>query len=321
MKKILALDGGGVRGWLMIALLAKLENLIQNLKHDPSLRIIDFFDIIAGTSAGGIIASLLTLHHRPTATDVQVYFETHVSKVFVSNSSILGWLWSWEKPKYSPANLINFTTEMIGMMRISEITKTLVLTTYDLNKQEMKMITNSTVVNPINRQPEDFNLADAVRATASAPTFFPPADIKSYSGNQYTLIDGGVAANNPALMATLFAGPLDSIFLLSLGAGDERTLYNVACLKNGGKLAWAMPLINILFTAGNDMVDMQCKEFLGRNLMNKYHRLNPPLKKTSNVLDDCSAINFKAMKDDLETWASTPEIEDLLGKIATELVK
>jgi hypothetical protein len=64
---------------------------------------------------------------------------------------------------------------------------------------------------------------------------------------------------------------------------------------------------------------MQCKEFLGRNLMNKYYRLNPELKKTSNILDNCTDLNFKAMQDDLNLWLAKPEVDLLLNKICTEL--
>lgn len=323
MKKILSLDGGGVRGWLMIALLAKIEKRLQEIKKDPSVRLIDFFDIITGTSVGGILASLLVLPHRPSAAEVRVYFENYVGKIFPN--SIFSWLWSWEKPKYSTEPITKFATEMIGLMRLSEIQKTLVLTAYDLKKQRIKLLTNSKVKlsykDFLEQEPEDFNLADAVRATASAPTFFAPAEVKSCSGTDYLLIDGGVAANNPSLFSILFAPSLDSIYLLSLGSGDESQLYNVNYLVAGGKLAWAMPLINILFNNASDTTDFQCRRILGSNLMNKYHRLNPELKKTSITLDDCSGPNLKAMQSDLEIWTAKLEIDQLIHQICVELLE
>lgn len=331
MKRVLSLDGGGVRGWFLVSFLVKLEKKLQDQEGNPNLRIQDVFDVFIGTSAGGIIAGLLNLPQRFSAEEIFTFFVQNLNNIF--EKSWFSSLKSLEKPKYSAKGLIKLSSEKVGKLRLSEIKKKLIFTTFDLLTCSPMIISNTylaiepfksntlsqsnnkvNVDNKVTYTVEDFCLGDVLLATASAPTYFPPANVVSLSNNKYSFIDGGVIANNPALLGALLNKDEDT-FLLSLGTGDEKKLYETSKIENGGQLDWILPLINILFASASDVTTWQCQSLLGPQFI----RWNPPLINTSTDLDDISAANLAAMQTDFEKYIRSEKFEQELDKVCRSL--
>lgn len=306
--RILSLDGGGVRGWLEAGILAHLEAELAKIMNSPNLRIVDYFDIISGTSTGGLLTGLLCHPKRYSCSEIQALYVEKMKEVF-SRSWLqsLGNLNGLEGPKYTADGIDKVTKEIAGTLKLSDITKPILLGTYDLLGIQPMFLSNRAITS--NGLAEDFYLADAMRATSSAPTYFPPASITSLSNNKYIFVDGGMTSNSPALTALLLSKkivhtrPFKTV-LVSLGAGDERNIYTIDKLEKAGKLGWVQPLINILIAGQSSLVDWQCAEYFSENKRDSYFRLNPVLSLTSGELDDCSAANMAAMQTDLQAFLS-----------------
>jgi predicted acylesterase/phospholipase RssA len=171
----------------------------------------------------------------------------------------------------------------------------------------------------------DFYLRDVVLATTAAPTFFGPARITnvSQSGTFY-FVDGGVFANNPAMLALVEARllfPDESDFLLvSLGSGS--LTHHIKCeeVKRWGVVQWARPLLNVVFDGVADAVGYQLERLLpmmgGRN---GYYRFQTTLTEATGAFDDASDENFAASERLGE--ALVKDNEEQLGLICTELVR
>ena len=133
-------------------------------------------------------------------------------------------------------------------------------------------------------------MVDAAHATSAAPTYFEPVRL-----DDACLIDGGVFATNPALVA--FAevrGKLD--LLLSLGTGEHTRPLPCAKVKDWGQLEWARPIIDVVFDGGQDAVDLQLRALLPDD----YVRLQTELEKASDDLDDASADNLERLAEEAE---------------------
>jgi uncharacterized protein len=204
-KRILALEGGGVRGIVSLAYLERLEALLR-ARIRPDLVLSDYFDLIGGTSAGAIIATGLALG-MPVGRLIDIYFNL-AAKGFRRT------LWSatWA-PKFRAAPLLAQIAAQVG----------------DANHPR------GPFFDPADRDPgavanKDLLLSRLLRASTAAPTFFAPEHIEVAHGVTGTFVDGGVSPhNNPALLlfllATLrgygFRWPVgaDRMMLVSVGTG------------------------------------------------------------------------------------------------------
>jgi hypothetical protein len=235
-KRILALDGGGVRGAISVAFLERLENLISEVEGRPVL-LADWFDLIGGTSTGAIIAAALALGYR--ASDIRTFYERLGPRVF--QSSI--WRVFGLRAKFNAANLKRELDDIIGARRLD---------TDDLKTGFCaickRMDTGSTWIvanNPRSKfweSPSDKSyignrylpLANLVRASTAAPSYFDPELIPIVDGMPPGLfLDGGVTPhNNPSLHLFLMAalpqfglnwqlGP-EHLTIVSVGTGAFR---------------------------------------------------------------------------------------------------
>jgi len=236
-KRVLALDGGGVRGAISVAFLERLEQLIGEIEGRPVL-LSDWFDLIGGTSTGAIIAVALALGYR--ASDIRALYERLGPRVF--QRSI--WRVFGLRAKFNAANLQQELDGIIGDRRLD---------TDDLKTGFCaickRMDTGSTWIvanNPHSKfweTPSDNSyignrylpLANLVRASTAAPSYFDPELIEIVKGMPRGLfLDGGVTPhNNPSLHLLLMAalpqfglnwelGP-DHLTVVSIGTGTFRT--------------------------------------------------------------------------------------------------
>ncbi len=220
VKRILSIDGGGVRGTFPAAFLASLED---ELEH-PIGR---YFDLIAGTSTGGIIAIALAMG-LPAKAVLDLYEDLGPGIFDQESNGLLGWMkrlyrgarWAVWGPKYETYRLEAALTSVLGDRRIGEAQTRLMVPAW--NAQTRKVYVYKTAHH--ERLTTDYKdrAVDAALATAAAPTFFR----EHITANDVGLVDGGVWANNPAGNAVV-----EAIGVLNWPA-DEIKLLSVSCLED-----------------------------------------------------------------------------------------
>ena len=292
---ILALDGGGVRGVVETVLLSRLEQGHTNLLRDV--------DLLAGTSTGGIIA--LGLAAKTPIARIQELFITHSKEIF--EDSLLDDIQDLGKlvgADYSTAGLRTVLRKYFGDMKLRDLNKKVAIVTFDLdnNAEEAsrrtwkpKIFHNFEGVDSDG----DVDVADVALYTSAAPIFFP--SVEGY-------IDGGVVANNPALVGIIQALDrraarqcLTDLHVLSIGARKTNRHIEGDDL-DWGLAQWASHLFYILFEGSVDMVTFECNQLLGSN----FHRLEPILNENSGM-DDWKAIPRLAQIAEEEDISTTLE--------------
>lgn len=226
-RRILALDGGGIKGVLAAAFLDTVENTTGK-------RIADHFDLIAGTSTGGIIA--LGLGLGLSARAIVEFYVREGPRIFDqadprgTKGIAQGWLAkmrAWRRrgqqlawPKYEPEALREALTTAFGSMTLGDSKLRLVIPAYHGDKDDLYVF--KTRHHPRLQMDWRERAVDVALATAAAPTFFRAHVMPSGA----PLIDGGVWANNPAGVAAVEARSVlgwtdDDMFVLSLGCTEE----------------------------------------------------------------------------------------------------
>lgn len=318
--RILSLDGGGVRGLVELTLLTELEKILRQRVGDNSARIIDYFDLVAGTSVGSIIGGLLVLPNLVSfgnsllstdpyttqfdAGQVRDFFLQKAPLLFTKSKTSLGGWWGAE---YDDATFNSLLKGLAGEIRLSQLSPSVLFPAWDYPTGKPVLMTNIPGDSGIVR--EDFLLSDAVRASASAPDYFPPADIQSINGVRYLLGDGGLYANNPGMLAMTEAYPntINNTFVLSIGTGANTPSYQPTA--NWGKLDWVVPAINIQLAASGIMVNRDLTKLFGSGTgvgvggqQRSYVRMNPVLTTASQAMDDCSTSNMQKLIDDTMSY-------------------
>ncbi|NBL65735.1 patatin [Flavobacterium sp. NST-5] len=314
--RILSLDGGGIRGIISCVILKFIEEQLQKLDN-PNAKIGDYFDLIAGTSTGGILAAVLLVpnENKTAKFSVEAALDLYSEKgetIFDVNF--------WEhltnpfglfNEKISEKSLERQLNEVFGNLQIKDFIKPSLITSYDIFHRKAKFFTSHEAHSNL----ENFYAKDICRATSAAPTYFEPAKIKSVYGQEFTLIDGGVYANSPALCAFAEAGkiPFSTILndpekpdfpdikdmmIVSVGTGEVKKAYTFRQFENAGKVKWIQPLIDILLSANAETTDYQLQKMYkkaGKATAKNYYRLMPNLKSASSEMDDVSAKNIQEL--------------------------
>jgi len=254
-KRILSLDGGGIRGALTLGYLKKIETILRAKENDPELLLCDYFDLIGGTSTGSIIAAGLSI--GMTVDELKDKYMELGGKIFGEKRNFWNPLETWKylKAEYNYQELEDSLKAIFGNMTLeSDKIKT------GLCIVAKRADTNSTW--PLINHPKGkfFNtqlgknknipLWQAVRASSAAPTYFVPQMIDVGDGQKAAFVDGGVSmANNPALtllmVATLKGFPFhwqmgaDHLTLVSVGTGYSIFKKQTGQITNAWIKTWA----------------------------------------------------------------------------------
>jgi uncharacterized protein len=272
-RKLLALDGGGIRGAMSIEVLAKMESLLQQeLGRDDKFVLADYFDYVGGTSTGAIIATCVSLGMR--VDEIREFYETSGPAMFDKASLLRRFRYKFEDQK-----LAGKLKEVIGADTTlgSEKLKTLLLLVMRNATTDSPWPISNNPSAKYNCRPDDpgcnlhYPLWQLVRASTAAPTYFPP-EIIMVEGKRFAFVDGGVTMyNNPAfqlfLMATVEPYNLgwpageDNILLVSVGTGtspnanEDLTPEEMNLLYNASSIPSAL-----MFAASNEQ-DFLCRVF------------------------------------------------------------
>lgn len=337
---ILSIDGGGIRGILPGVILAHLETRLQQ-KEGAQARLSDYFDMIAGTSTGGILSCIYLTpgaDGRPKFTAqqaVDLYLERGHEIFDVSFWHKMRSGMSLSDEKYSAAHLEESLMDYMGDTRLSQLLKPCIITSYDIFKRRAVFFNQADAVNNDLR---DFYVRDVARATSAAPTYFETARIKSIYGTPYYLIDGGVFANNPAMCAYAEARTLDfasklnhtgkadkpmakEMIMISIGTGSKGNPYDYNQAKDWGVIGWLMPLIDILMSGNSETVNYQLQQMFGTITPPEqadYYRLEPDREPADAAMDNASPENMGKLREAGMRFVS--DNEKLLDKLADLLI-
>ncbi|XP_073103939.1 patatin-like protein 2 isoform X2 [Elaeis guineensis] len=283
MVTVLSIDGGGVRGIIPGTILAFLESKLQEIDGED-VRLVDYFDVIAGTSTGGLVTAMLAApdeNNRPlfAAKEINDFYLQICPKIFPKRSvaSLFG---SITGPKYDGKYLHSKVEQLLGGTRLHQTLTNVVIPTFDIKLLQPTIFSTFEAKKEASK---DALLSDICISTSAAPTYLPAhyfqtkdVDGKSRSFN---LIDGGVAANNPTLLTLnevtkeiflqnadfLPITPVDygKFLVLSLGTGSakQEEKLNASKVSKWGVLEWlynngTTPLIDSFSQASSDMVDI-----------------------------------------------------------------
>jgi patatin-like phospholipase/acyl hydrolase len=267
---LLALDGGGLRGIIPARVLEALEERTGL----PTCRL---FDLVAGTSTGGILALALTMPKadrsgpRWSASDLVTLYRTRGPEIFRRSLwHSLVTLRGFAGPKYSARPIEAVLREYFGTARLSDALTAVLVTSYDTaaaGPYLFKSYRERSLEIPGSGLPDDHLMWRAARATSAAPTYFPPFRLESAEGGGQvrSLVDGGVYANDPAMCALADAYKLFGRFrsrylVVSVGAGNDEIRLSYAQVRGRGLLRWAIPLLKIVFDGVTDVVDYETRE-------------------------------------------------------------
>lgn len=322
---ILSIDGGGIRGIIPGQVLVALEQKLQQIKNNPNLRLADVFDLIAGTSTGGILTCLYlcpdlnTGRPRFTAQDaVNLYLQNGDDIFDVSFFKTISSAGGLTDEKYSADALEKVLKNYLGDLKLSQLLKPCLITAYDLNRRKAHFF-NQADTDGGSDLTADYLVRDVARATSAAPTYFEPANIRAFDRSVYPLVDGGTFANNPAMCACVEAFGYNAslkvpdLKVLSLGTGTVDKPYHYSEAKNWGKLGWVGPVLDIMFSGVSDTVDYQLKMlFHSAGVPAQYLRLQVDLQQHAEVdsaMDNASEKNMRALEKAGQTLAASNDAE------------
>lgn len=289
--RVLSIDGGGIRGILPLYFLAKLEEMTGK-------RTCEIFDVIGGTSTGGMIALALSI---ASAQDVLNLYLKHGDEIFLKSKGIFG-------PKYSSKNRRKIFREFFGQYKLSQAEVPTIVTAWELERDRAFHLYSKWPDETLFAHEHlDMLMSDAALATSAAPTYFVPEVVRPLkvdgmpSNSTYTFLDGGVFANNPAMITLNYAMTLypqanhTDIDLLSLGTGYQSVDFDGRKAKRWGKLGWINPLIHILLSGTSKSID----DDLSRLLNERYDRVTTALVHAHKHLDR-TGDNIRSLQLDAE---------------------
>jgi patatin-like phospholipase/acyl hydrolase len=257
--QILALDGGGAKALFTAHVLARLE-------QDLDVSIKDSFDLIAGTSAGGILA--LALGAGLTPSQIVAHYKELIETVFPSMRRRLWWRpRQLVAPIYDGDALRTSLTKVLGERLLGDSAKRLVIPAWDVQRGVVHIFKTPHHA----RLARDWHIpmVDVAVATSAAPLYFPAARVDGQR-----LIDGGVWANNPSVVAiaeavSMLDVPLTSIKVLNVGTIDQFTNHPKR-LDHGGLLNWAKPIAPLILNAGSRGGQCIAEHLIGKDAYTRF---------------------------------------------------
>ncbi|KAK1287033.1 hypothetical protein QJS10_CPB19g01589 [Acorus calamus] len=326
MFTILSIDGGGVRGIIPGVILHFLESKLQELdgKH---VRLADYFDVIAGTSTGGLVTAMITSPDKKTpgnnkrplyaAEDIVKFYLEHCPKIFPQKrgltARVKNLIKAFRGPKYDGKYLQSLVKNELGETHLNETLTNVVIPSFDIKLLQPTIFTTYDA----EKNPK---ISDVCISTSAAPTYLPAHSFE-VGERCYNLIDGGVAANNPTSLAIgemmkkilkengdskSSMKPMDSVKLLviSLGTGFAKGKnFEAPMAAKWGLIGWlykngSNPIIDCFSESNADMVDFYTSilfQMLGCE--DNYLRIQDTLDPAAASVDISTEENLQNLLD------------------------
>ena len=304
-RYILCLDGGGMRGIIPVVILQQLESSIRGCGGNDDIA--SYFDLISGTSTGGLISLALTcqsaLPHIDANGSEQIdlaallrNYMTMGKEIFQAQTSLFG-LRQFVSDKYYSSNIQNLCQRWFGVKTMDSAKVPTVIMAYDLSKGCQKIISSYG-------EESSCPVWVAARATSAAPTFFSPIE---YGGE--ILVDGGVIANNPALYAYFEAKTLypecQKFHMLSISTGGSHHTMAMDAAK--GLMNWAEQVSPMYSTAQKRTTDFVMDKIADV----EYIRIDDPLPEPVKMDEtNPAALNYIRDQAKISAQNHKPELDD-----------
>lgn len=277
IRRVLCIDGGGIKGVFPASFLSTIEESIGR-------PVADYFDLIVGTSTGGIIA--LGLGLGLSANDLLNFYQERGPAIFNGNGKA-GWVRQWFRAKYNPEPLRQSLSAAFGSRRLGESRKRLVIPSFNVETGEVHVW--KTAHHPRLERDYMHSAVEVGLSTGAAPTYFPT--YTALSG--IPLIDGGVWANNPVAIAAVEAiGVLgwkaSELRILSLGCTTTPFSIDWGRRHSLGKFGWATKVVDLFMTAQSVSATGMTQHLLPDR--NNLVRISPTVGKNRFELDRVSEI-------------------------------
>ena len=344
LYRVLAIDGGGIRGVIPAVFLTALE-------ERTGRPISCLFDMLAGTSTGGILATCLAMP-RPngkqpqlSARNVLELYEKNARQIFrrpdPRELSVTTFLRSLFRPEYQSSGIESALRTRLNATQLSDALVELLITSYEIEQRTPYFFKRHRAKANDSR---NHYLRDVARATSAAPTYFPPARVPSLcKNNTRYLVDGGVFANNPALCAYIEAKAIlhsrkkscqcgsacscaipKDILLVSIGTGETNDPICFEKAAKWGKARWVRPALDVMMDGMADAVDHHLTQLYGsQDGAGAYYRFQISLDGCSDQMDRIDRCNISALKRkgeqllETESRKFTEVVEELQSQTCT----
>ena len=318
--RVLSIDGGGLRGIIPLRILMELERLTG--RGAATL-----FDVVAGTSTGGVVALALCrpdadgspamsaakileiyvkwaplIFVKPSIRTVSTLVRDHAGRVILRQR--VGALVAprrYGNARYGAEGIEGLYQECFGDARLADALTDVIVPSYDW-KAGRAVVFRSRAAKRDGYNP---TMVEVSRATSAAPTYFPPMRMTGEAGQEMICIDGGLAANNPATVAYYEAlveerilGVDADFLIVSLGTGrppEEIPTYEE--LWSRGWLSLGMGMLNVVFDGTSEIADELMRVIISsKEPYSRYFRFQTELRGCSLDLDDSTAGNLAALR-------------------------
>jgi patatin-like phospholipase/acyl hydrolase len=317
--RILSIDAGGVRAIVPSVVLSQME-------RQAGKPISELFDLIVGSSTGGLLALCLTkpnsahsLTPQFSASDMVRFFEEHARSIFPQNGFMDGWL----RPKYDRKSMDKALDELLGDFRLKQSLTNVAVTGYDTELKSPILFKSWLAKNH-----EGFDLAarDVARAACSIPTYFEPVN---FNKNEHfkSMVDGSVFASNPALAAyceatSIFGNEPCDYMLVSLGTGRCSRGLSYDNIRTWGQFHWMKEIVSVYADSNIDAIEQQMHSVLpiatdGRQ---RYFRIQQNIHDENiGTMDNASEKNILGLKNFAEEMIADPVVNDTLDRLLYQL--
>ncbi|MGK6310220.1 CBASS cGAMP-activated phospholipase [Variovorax sp. DT-64] len=275
---ILALSGGGFRGLYT-------ATVLKHLEEQFGAPLASRFDLICGTSAGGLLA--LGLAADIPAADLQAMFQAQGSRIFGARRGWRRALGMWTMAKHSPDGLRSVLQERFGDLTIGDLRRRVLIPTVNYSKGSGHFF--KTPHAPQFYLDYKHRLVDVGLATAAAPTYFPLHQI----GEEGVYADGGLVGNSPGLFGLHEAQHVlnvprkpGSARVLAIGTMTLGATKRGASGLDWGILHWRKALFDLVISSQEQAVDSMLKHLLGAD----YTRIDDPA--TPDQSRDIAALDM-----------------------------
>lgn len=278
--RILSIDGGGLRGVVPLTVLKKVEELTGKKIHES-------FDLIAGTSTGGLISCALSVKN-PDKPNERLYSLDEIIKVYVERGreifpeknkfqNLFHKGTDLFKPKFDTDGIEKVFKDLVKNYTMRDCLTNLMVCSYDLNNNVPLFFKSR---NAKARDNQNALLYDICRATSAGPTYLPSYKMIYENDNEdrnRNCIDGGVFVNNPSLAALAeFSNHFkeylpdateediiySDVFVLSIGTGTYTSKVSESDTESKGELFWATRIVDIMMRGVNRTTDYEMKEMM-----------------------------------------------------------
>lgn len=304
---VLAVDGGGIKGLISAYVIEELDKTLKSKNGDAPLS--SYFDLIAGTSTGGLITLCLTKTNPISTNDITGLY-LHKNGIFFPHPK--SFFERLLKDKYSIDGMLKYFDEVFKDDTFNSLTTNALLMSYDIE--------NSTPFPMDKTSTPCMKLKDAAMATTAAPTYYPPFTLKT-DDKKYCLIDGGVIANNPTLWAYAKAKELypnrKRIHVISIGNFRKKPTFN----QDSGSFSWLdfskgnLPIQTLYHSASYENISALAKVFPDLDYIRIEYHNN---KEESIKMDDISPLTLNRLT--MMGKAVINENKSLITNLADRLI-